>query len=179
MFLLQRKTMSGTENMAFDSMFFDMEHFSKEARIRFYDWSSECHTFGISQAAADFVGVLPSGTPMIKRPTGGGHVRHLHTDITYALVVPSSHDFFMLRPRDSYVEIHSRIGAAIGEAGIVSEILKTADQAIEGSPAQCFVASSYGDLVSGENGKFAGAAQKRTRSGVLLQGSVKIPDKID
>lgn len=175
MFLLSQKCMSAGANMAADSMMLADWPLDDFPRLRFYDWDdAPAFTCGYSQCASDFCGILPAGTLLCKRPTGGGLVRHENDDITYALAVPHWHAFFRLRARDSYLGIHRDIINAARDFGLDCLLFEGCAKALSG-PAQCFASPAFGDALYADGSKLAGAAQKRTKAGFLLQGSIKLP----
>ena len=108
--------------------------------------------------------------PLIRRPTGGGLVPH-DADWTYSLVIPAGHAWYALRAIQSYQRVHEWLRDALVSLGVdtaLSSGSRTQD------PGQCFVGSEPFDLLW--NGtKVAGAAQRRTRTGLLIQGSVQPP----
>ena len=173
MFLHRHKSSDASVNMAFDTLLFDAASEKETAALRFYDWKEQIHTCGRFQKAEDFHAILSAKTPVVARPTGGGLVFHEFSDITYALIVPSKHNFFAIRPRDSYTAIHSEIAKVMKAFGFSPTLFESTPPQ-SSNPAQCFTSPSYGDIVSADFGKFAGAAQKRTKKGFLLQGSIKI-----
>jgi lipoate-protein ligase A len=99
--------------------------------------------------------------------TGGGVVEH-GSDVTYSLIIPPGHALEFAPPRESYRLIHEAIAEWLSARGIVSVLAPTPDS----GPAQvCFQSAAESDLVS-EGNKIAGAAQRRTRRGLLHQGSL-------
>ncbi len=171
--------MSPDENMAFDSIFFERGSMQNAVFLRFYSWTENSYTCGLSQKAVDFSEILPKGARIYKRPTGGGLVFHKASDITYALAIPASHKFFKIRPKYSYKILHDKIRQTLLKFDIKGGLLEKSQNA-NSAPAQCFVYASEGDILDGNLKKIAGAAQRRTRQGALIQGSIKLncPAKI-
>jgi lipoyl(octanoyl) transferase len=86
-------------------------------------------------------------------------------DITYSLMVPRAHPFAMLGPLESYRVIHAALAAALGSASLATR----ADPKISDA---CFEnAVQYDVVVAGR--KVAGAAQRRSKAGLLHQGSIQ------
>ena len=73
---------------------------------------------------------------------------------------------------ESYRLVHHGVQAALGECGIASELTPAA-HAIESDA--CFAKPVRFDIVAGAS-KLSGAAQRRTREGLLHQGSILLPD---
>src|SRR5262249_5633125 len=72
-----------------------------------------------------------------------------------------------------YSEIHAHISNALARLGVATESVgRTRAVLVGAGPAPCFSAPVCGDLMS--NGqKLVGGAQRRTRDGVLHQGSLQ------
>ena len=73
---------------------------------------------------------------------------------------------------ESYRHIHCGVQAALAACGIESDLTPTA-HAIESDA--CFAKPVRFDIVADER-KLSGAAQRRTREGLLHQGSILLPD---
>jgi lipoate-protein ligase A len=73
---------------------------------------------------------------------------------------------------ESYCHIHRGVQAALKACGIVSELTPTAHE-VESDA--CFAKPVKFDIIS-DAGKLSGAAQRRTREGLLHQGSILLPD---
>ncbi len=144
--------------------------------LRFYGWSQPAATFGHLQRYA-LVEKATHLRPLIRRPTGGGVVAH-DADWTYSLTVPPGHEWHALTATDSYHRIHSWIREAFLNLQIKSNLAPDAFVS-PGSipihprvPGSCFVGYEKFDLLF-EGRKIAGAAQRRNRSGLLIQGSIQ------
>ncbi len=137
--------------------------------LRFYGWTEPAASFGYSQHFADLERVTLL-RPLIRRPTGGGLVPH-DADWTYSLAVPPNHAWFKLRATESYQRVHEWIRDAFAAIGVASELSPCCKKEI---PGQCFVGAEKFDLLW-QGRKIAGAAQRRTKAGLLVQGSVQPP----
>jgi lipoyl(octanoyl) transferase len=156
-------------NMALDEALLEaMPRLGKPA-LRFYGWTEPAASFGYFQKIAD-VERATLLRPLVRRPTGGGLVPH-DAGWTYSLAFPSTHDWYSLAAIDSYCRIHEWIQAAFGKLNTPTEL---AADCRRPEPGQCFVGHEKGDLLWRER-KIAGAAQRRTRDGLLIQGSVQPP----
>lgn len=142
--------------------------------LRFYAWTHPAATFGYFQHYADIAAWTPL-RPLIRRPTGGGLVPH-DADWTYSVVIPPSHPWYELRAVESYLQLHRWVTAALRAANIPAELALSARKEI---PGQCFAgAEQYDVLLAGR--KIAGAAQRRAREGLLIQGSIQsLPREAD
>lgn len=154
-------------NMAVDEVLLEAASEQAGPVLRFYSWTSPAATFGYFQAYAR-VAALTKLRPLIRRPTGGGLVPH-EADWTYSLVFPPSHGWYRLRALESYRHLHQWIRLAFVELGIEPDL---APHPCKTQPGQCFAGPERFDLVWAGT-KIAGAAQRRTRQGLLIQGSIQ------
>jgi lipoyl(octanoyl) transferase len=138
----------------------------QEPVLRIYEWNVAAISLGYFQPFA-----LAGERPFVRRYTGGGLVDHAH-DFTYTIVVPRNHPWMELSAPESYCLIHQGVQAALAACGIASELTPSA-HTIESEA--CFQKPVRFDVVS-EAGKLSGAAQRRTREGLLHQGSILLPD---
>ena len=167
-------------NMAIDMWMLRAFRLSQCPRFRHYSWDRPCHTFGYGQ---DFAWVSEqtgeSAQALCRRPTGGGVVDH-RDDWTYALVIPKSHPAAGTEIRATYQALHQALGEALHILGFQTEMVNPACcqqvgiDALPTIPGKCFEEPVPHDLSRPEDGsKVAGAAMKRSREGLLLQGSVQ------
>lgn len=159
----------GAFNMAMDEALLEVAPTLGQPLLRFYEWSEPAATFGYSQSCAEVARLTPL-RPLIRRPTGGGLVPHDH-DYTYTVVVPPVHDWYRLRARESYRRVHDWLRRAFDRLGWRTDLAATAHT---GAPGQCFARAEQFDVLR-DGAKIAGAAQRRTRSGLLIQGSIQPP----
>jgi lipoyl(octanoyl) transferase len=109
------------------------------------------------------------GWPVCRRWTGGGVVVH-DGDFTFSLVAPRSEPWSVLRPGESYRLLHLALESALQAAGCEAVLFEGPAQ----GAAACFAGPVRYDLVDGTR-KVAGGAQRRTKRGLLHQGSVRQP----
>ncbi len=138
----------------------------KEPVLRIYEWNVPALSLGYFQPFA-----LAGDRPFIRRYTGGGLVDHAH-DVTYTVVLPRSHPWMELSAPESYCTIHRGVQAALAASGIESELTAEANTA---ESEACFAKPVRFDVMAA-GGKVSGAAQRRTREGLLHQGSILLPD---
>ena len=137
--------------------------------LRLYSWSEAAASFGYFQKYAE-VERWTQLRPLVRRPTGGGLVPHL-ADWTYAFVAPPQDPWYAFAAVESYRRLHEWIQGAFATLGLATELspVKRLD-----APGQCFIGAEKHDLLW-HGRKIAGAAQRRTRTGLLIQGSVQPP----
>jgi lipoyl(octanoyl) transferase len=137
--------------------------------LRFYGWTEAAASFGYSQKWAE-VERLTALRPLVRRPTGGGLVPH-DNDWTYSLIFPPEHAWYRFRAAESYKRVHEWLRDAFSRMNVPTTLSPQRQKEI---PGQCFVGAEKDDLLW-HGRKIAGAAQRRTRSGLLIQGSVQPP----
>ncbi len=137
--------------------------------LRVYRWAGAWASIGyfgkFSQVEDQIVGVN-----WVRRWTGGGVVDH-RFDWTYSLIVPDGFMEHFRRAAESYRAIHAALSQALLDDNIDARM-----QAVrsEMSHDLCFENPVVHDLVDSHGRKLAGAGQRRTRDGLLHQGSVAI-----
>ena len=147
------------------------------AAFRHYGWTEPAITFGYTQRISEINATFSEELRRCRRLTGGGIVDH-RNDWTYALALqtdlPPAH-----RPAtELYATIHRCIQLALESQSIQSQ-LAPCPRACGKLPAkertgpeQCFVQPTANDVIHLDGTKIAGAAMKRCREGLLVQGSI-------
>ena len=79
-------------NMAADELLLRDSAALGQAVLRFYSWDRPSSSFGYFQRYADVEGWTEL-RPLIRRPTGGGLVRHAEDEWTYSLTFPPGHSW--------------------------------------------------------------------------------------
>ena len=105
-------------------------------------------------------------------------MRHTN-DLTYSIVIPYQHYEYKQAPLEIYRSLHIALKSALQDA-IPLEFyfqennagLNFAKDHAKSKVAQCFIQASTHDIVLGTGEKIAGAALKRNRDGLLIQGSI-------
>ncbi|MCF6311833.1 MAG: hypothetical protein L3J39_05215 [Verrucomicrobiales bacterium] len=166
-------------NMALDEvMLREMNESSSQLPIlRFYDWARPAISIGYFQRWQDTVSeVERAELDWVRRWTGGGRVDH-RVDQTYTLVLTRDHPLFYLTPAENYRWVHRCVVQALSQWGaqaVVSDTQQSFSPRGDHS-ALCFEHPVQFDVVDASGEKLAGAAQRRTRWGLLHQGSVVEP----
>ena len=156
-------------NMALDEALLEAMPRLQKPVLRFYGWTEPAATFGYFQKYAE-VAAVTQLRPLIRRPTGGGIVPH-GADWTYSAVFPPGHEWYLLKAEESYQRIHDWLRLAFAELKIETELASCCKKSL---PGQCFVGHEKFDLLW-HGKKIAGAAQRRNKLGLLIQGSVQSP----
>ena len=174
--LLPPRSDSAAANMAAD--FLLLQHYPNptHARWRHYHWHRPAITFGYGQKIADVltqIGPEAAELELCRRPTGGGIVDH-RDDWTYALVIPAKHPLGAAPAGESYTAVHQALSDTLNAQHCPAilqppECVTRADK----GPAVCFTRAEPADVIHATTrAKIAGAAQKRSKRGLLFQGSV-------
>ncbi len=158
---------SPAENMAIDEALLLSSPQRGRSVLRIYDWAQPSVSIGYVQRWD----AAPRGKIFVRRPTGGGVVFH-GLDITYTVVIPPSHWICNVDRIASYGHINDAIRSGLALCDVnaqlsSSEIPRTVDR----STMVCFTNPTRYDVMDGGK-KIAGSAQRRTRDGILHQGSI-------
>ena len=152
-------------NMAIDETLFQTV---ETPTLRFYHWLRPSISFGYFGAYAE-VSSHESDHDIVRRWTGGGVVFH-HGDVTYSLLLPSSHPYSRRSSRQVYSDVHEAIARALRVSGLAATL--ATEDARKVSDA-CFANPVRMDVMV-DRTKVAGAAQRRSRGGLMQQGSVQL-----
>lgn len=153
---------SAAMNMAMDEVLLGV---IEQPVLRVYRWERAAVSFGYFESWEPILEQYPGRDP-VRRWTGGGVVLH-GEDLTYSLLIPKGIEAGA--PGETYRLIHGALCRALGEAGLDAE---SAGSSPGKRSHACFENPVLHDvLVNGR--KVAGAAQRRTRTGLLHQGSIQ------
>ena len=159
------KARSAAEQMACDEAL--LEHAVRPV-LRCYEWSSPAATFGYAQRL-EKIRHFAAGLPLMRRWTGGGVVLH-GDDLTLALAIPTSDPVAGMTSMRIYREIHEGLVSALSVThGGVRLVLP--EDCREG--AACFQSPVPLDIVL-DGIKICGGALRRSKAGVLYQGSLRL-----
>lgn len=174
--VLPRESCTAVANMANNCLL--LEHYPHPERIRYrpFAWSEWAYTFGVSQKWDIYRQVVPHHVPLVRRCTGGGLVSHLE-DWTFAIVIPAAHPLFKADTNEAYSVVHQAMQECLHRQKLPVELVPHPEtpRAFK-SPDQCEHHAEPHDLVLKSDGrKVAGAAQRRTKHGLLLEGYISRP----
>ena len=167
---------SAAMNMAIDEALLET---ATAPTIRFYGWRSPSLSFGYFGKLSD-VAIHAAARDLVRRWTGGGIVFH-GEDLTYSVVIPASDPAFDESSIAIYEKIHRALAHALNEMGKRAVVAGGVDPggvafskhaAVSASGYNCFANPVRADVMMNGN-KIAGAAQRRTRCGLLQQGSIQ------
>src|SRR3984893_18386930 len=187
---------SAAMNMAIDEALLEMANIPS---IRFYRWRSPALSFGYFGRFADVVDYAAQ-RDLVRRWTGGGIVLH-GDDLTYSVIIPRNDPVFAGSSMSIYENVHRALCEALSVIAKHANLLAVAavgdrrtiqDRSVHSWEItgrkinatvtdrcynDCFANPVRADvLVNGR--KVAGAAQRRTRAGLLHQGSIQQVDLV-
>jgi lipoate-protein ligase A len=161
---------SAAMNMAIDEALLEL---ASAPLIRFYQWDHPALSFGYFGRYVD-VEEHERERDLVRRWTGGGIVLH-GDDLTYSIIVPASDSLVAESSPSIYKKIHRAISNALRATGARAELAAVSAVGDRHYNGACFANPVHADvLVNGR--KVAGAAQRRTRAGLLHQGSIQHVD---
>lgn len=155
---------SAALNMAIDEALLEE---SLSPAIRFYRWERPSISFGYFGKFAE-VAEFASTHDLVRRWTGGGIVFH-EDDLTYSLIIPTTKRARPPMSREIYRRVHEGLRDALNQFGLNATVT---DKRAGASTSACFANPVPADVMI-ETAKVAGAAHRRTRNGLLHQGSVQ------
>ena len=163
---------SAATNMAIDEAVLET---AVVPSIRFYRWCSPALSFGYFGRFSD-VAIYAAERDLVRRWTGGGIVLH-GDDLTYSVMIPASDPAFSESSIWIYEKIHRALADAlnrVGERAVLAGSARCADRTSQHGVAtsNCFTNPVRADVMM-DGRKIAGAAQRRTRRGLLQQGSIQ------
>ena len=169
--LLPTLIADGPEQMARDEALLEM---SGPTTLRLYRWDPPTVSLGCFQDHTTATAVLPSGTAVVRRITGGGAIWHEH-EVTYALAGVLGRDGLPERARDLYPLIHGAVLTALARrgAGLGLQSSSTGDRRYQAEP-RCFASPAADDLVHADGGKALGSAARARGTRCILHGSLKL-----
>ena len=166
-FLLDAGPRSAPVNMAMDEIL--LKKISRPL-LRVYQWNRPTASFGYFEKYSAVEGEH-AGRELVRRWTGGGVVLH-GKDFTYSIMAPVDSPLFKSNAGESYRMIHEQIVETMRESGMRAWIASAASPK---TSSACFENAVRHDILLDQQ-KIAGAAQRRTRFGLLHQGSIQCAD---
>lgn len=154
----------GPEAMAVDEWLLET---AEAPVLRVYGWAGAWASVGYFGEVTAAREAFP-GVDLVRRWTGGGMVDH-RADWTYTVVMHRGEPLANSRGAESYRRIHAALAETLAEEGIPVR-MSAGDE--ETGAALCFENPVGYDLVARDGRKLAGAGQRRSRCGLLHQGSV-------
>lgn len=163
-------------NMAIDNALMETVP-AGTAALRHYGWTQPSMTFGYSQRYREVAAkVGADGITLCRRSSGGGIVDH-RNDWTYACIIHRQAACAGVPAPELYATLHQTMARAFANLGQPTTLApcprKCSGQPSPATdPQQCFIHPVMNDLLTPKGRKIAGAAMKRSRRALLIQGSL-------
>jgi len=135
--------------------------------LRFYEWLQPSATYGYFIDPSDFLD--QTKVHLARRPTGGGIIFH-GNDLAFSLIIPATHPAYSHNTLQNYAYVNERLAAAIRNFDPTLEPALLQNRGSQ-KPQFCMSEPTVYDLIIGGL-KVAGGAQRKTRLGILHQGSI-------
>lgn len=158
---------SAAFNMAIDEALLEA---SAVPSLRTYRWQRPALSFGYFGSFTD-VADQRNERDIVRRWTGGGIVLH-GDDLTYSIIFPANHSFFGHSSLEIYTAVHDAIRRALSVNGVRAILAHSPSPRVS---EDCFANAVRADLLC-DGRKIAGAAHRRSRRGLLHQGSIQLGD---
>lgn len=163
------------ENMAIDRALLKNLRSERQPILHFYEWVRPSITYGYfvdPYAHLNEQTINSEGIDLAARPTGGGIVLHL-TDFAFSMLIPNDYPEFSSNTLQNYALINQQICEAIRISLKFNKSPKLflCQDCSSTAPDFCMASPSAYDVIC-EGRKIAGGAQRRTRYGLLHQGTI-------
>jgi lipoate-protein ligase A len=146
--------------------------------LRFYGWEPPCLSLGLNQSVQEEIDLeecRKAGIDIVRRPTGGKAILH-YQELTYSVVLPSSHPLAGTGVLDSFRRISYGLLRGLEILGLRPYQAIPDRQDYLSSPV-CFEApSDYEIECAGK--KVIGSAQLRRKGAILQHGSIPLKGDI-
>jgi lipoate---protein ligase len=141
--------------------------------LHLYEWEGECATYGHFIRPSDHLNLEQAGSlSLARRPTGGGILFHT-CDLAFSVLVPEGFPLLSQNTLENYQWVNKWVLRAIEKfMGEKLNLLPTDPVPLdEASGHFCMAKPTIYDIMIGGL-KVGGAAQRRTKKGLLHQGSI-------
>ena len=159
------------DNMAVDETLLRAAGTLSGPLIRAYAWAQPAVSIGYFQPAALH---RRPGTPVVRRPSGGGQVEH-GDDLTFSMIIPTTSALFAVDRFESYRLINDVVRQALAALDVPCRLHAAEIPAgVDRERMACFQTANRFDVVLDDGRKICGGAQCRRRYGMLHQGSISL-----
>ena len=160
-----------------DAKLLSQLNFRDSPILHFYDWSIPSLTYGYFTDPSlhlDLQALKECCISPAKRPTGGGIIFHL-TDFAFSVLLPAGCPALSLNPLENYALINRCVveaTAKLPQLTLPPVLLTPSDESAKSGPF-CMARPTQYDLIV-EGRKVGGAAQRRTKNGLLHQATLSL-----
>jgi lipoate-protein ligase A len=153
--------------------------------LHLYEWNVPCLTYGYFTDPAQDLNLEAlerCELQKARRPTGGGIIFHL-SDLAFSVLLPASHPRFSVNTLDNYAFINQKVAEVVASFTLQSVKPQLYHQESTCLNQKCWAfcmakPTQYDLMLKGK--KVGGAAQRRTKQGLLHQASLSLlPPPID
>jgi len=137
--------------------------------LRLYSWDTPTISYGYFQNHEDFSNV-DNSWKRVRRLTGGGAIAH-HHEITYSISCDIHHPL-VRQSEHLYCHVHNAWINALKEISI--HITARGGQRPSHKDKWCFKTLDPLDLITEDNLKIVGSAQRKTKQRFLMHGSIPL-----
>jgi lipoate---protein ligase len=157
-----------------------LESLAKESKIllHFYAWEGNCATYGYFIDPSRLLNkdkIQHHNLHLARRPTGGGLIFH-HCDLAFSVLIPASHSKYSTNTLNNYALVNSAVVDTVRDfiRGKEPVLLEKEKESLEESCCQfCMAKPTVFDVILHDR-KVGGGAQRRTKYGLLHQGSIAL-----
>lgn len=172
--IIESGTQSAQKNMDIDASLLAGSFYTSALHV--YEWERPSITVGHFIRPEEYLNLEALETFHIdlgKRPTGGGIICHFN-DFAFSLLFNSEHKFYTMNPLESYHAIHQWIGEIFSNFFPNFSLLPDSKESLYQREIPFCMANPtpYDLIVDGK--KMGGAAQRRTKKGLLHQISLSL-----
>lgn len=156
----------GALNMAIDVAIGEL---TDDVFLRFYTWERPTLSLGKHQDGADIDEdyIRKSGFDVVRRPSGGRAVLHWD-ELTYSVIIPSTHDLFDTKVLELYNLLSGIIVDGLNDIGYPVKIVEGHRKPVS---SVCFQVPSIYEVALNDI-KVIGSSQTRTQRYILQHGSI-------
>lgn len=177
--LIESVGLSAEEIMAKDFELLNQLDGESQIILHFYEWAKPSLTYGYFINPSKHLNInalKKEGIDFAKRPTGGGIIFHLG-DFAFSILIPAHHPCISLNPLANYHYINNHISHIVCELTKKKhsiELLKQGTtQTRSNVDAFCMAKPTQYDIII-DGKKIGGAAQRKTKKGLLHQASLSL-----
>jgi len=174
--ILDTGSATAKENMAADATLLNQAGDCQRPILHFYDWETMSATYGYfskPEKLLDLNAVFSDGIQLARRPTGGGVLFHF-TDLAFSIIIPHGHPFYSTNTMQNYKVINTHVENAVAQLLGSKPLLLERDVSSSAATGHfCMGKPTKYDVMITDK-KVAGAAQRRTKEGLLHQGTIHL-----
>ncbi|MDB2613708.1 hypothetical protein N9Y92_00950 [Chlamydiales bacterium] len=176
MITLDTGIQSAQRNMEIDAdLLKEMEN-KPQPILHHYEWENHTITYGLLTKPEHFLDLnacKKEGISLAKRPTGGGILSHF-SDLAFSLIIPNGHPLVSMNTLNNYHTVNQAVIESLKPFGVQGTLLPSEPTPKDNAcKSFCMAKPTIYDVMVNKQ-KLGGAAQRKTRFGLLHQGSISI-----